>query len=188
MPQAQLTVDPHFAVGTRIAGFSVPSSSTSVAVSTTGSTSPATRSPTTMISAPTCSSWPRAGVSTMLYPGGNFGPRVPLGGRDRSQRGSANPPRPGLALDGVQRGGDRRVRRLAREDRQRATRSSGAFSARWPASSSARRRGIGTDRRWWIMLVPTTTRPWTSVIWLDNLDPAASQVEAATTSPHRRPA
>ena len=58
-------------------------------------------------------------MSTIRYPGGNFvsgfrwedaiGPRGP-----------ADPPRPGLALDGDQRGGDRRVRRLAREGRQRA--------------------------------------------------------------------
>jgi hypothetical protein len=72
------------------------------------------------------------------------------------------------------------------------TRSSGAFSARWPASSSARKRGIGTDRRWWVLVVPTTTRPWTSVIASTTsiLRRRRSRRRAvrATTPPHRRPA
>ena len=73
MPQAQLTVDPHFAVGTVNRRLSVPSSSTSVAVSTTGSTSPATRLPdddgfrTDVLELAR-----ELGVSTIRYPGGNF--------------------------------------------------------------------------------------------------------------------
>ena len=96
MPQAQLTVDPHFAVGRVNRRLSVPSSSISVAVSTTGSTSPATRSPTTMFSAPTCSSWSASWGVDHPLPRRQLRLRLPLGGRDRSQRGPADPPRPGL--------------------------------------------------------------------------------------------
>ena len=73
MPQAQLTVDPHFAVGTVNRRLSVPSSSTSAAVSTTGSTSPATRSADADgFRTDVLELVRELGVSTIRYPGGNF--------------------------------------------------------------------------------------------------------------------
>lgn len=123
-------------------------------MSTTGSTSPATRSRTTIDSAPTCSSWSASwGCRRSAIQAATSSPAS--AGRTRSvQRGPANPPRPGLALDGVQRGGDRRVRRLAREDRQRthvrpstaapaASRRRSTFAAN---NGSSRDNSDGVDR------------------------------------------
>jgi alpha-L-arabinofuranosidase len=71
MPQARLTVDPQFAVGTVNRRLSVPSSSTSAAVCTTG------YEPSHPLS--DNDGFPRVlelvremGVSTIRYPGGNF--------------------------------------------------------------------------------------------------------------------
>ena len=101
-----------------------PSTRTSVgfsaAASTTASTSPATRPPTRTASAPTSSSSSASSASRpSATPAATSSPAT--AGRTASARARAPAPaRPRLALDRDQRGRPGRVRRLARQGRQRA--------------------------------------------------------------------